>query len=160
MLCKKWIATLARFCRAIALICKELYDCIPCGNYSNVTTLHQHARWSFGLVYKGLTFVNLFYRTEKSMIFPRCWPRPCALINPANHISGDVHYSHITRTSKKCIIDVSVSDQSACSWLRLKKGKCGSGHWLHYTSSSLIWPDHLNIMRGMRLRDVSLILQG
>lgn len=60
--------------------------------------------------------MKLFHRTERSMIFPRCWPRPCALINPATHISGDVHYSRITSVSKenlRCVVSVLATDVRA-----------------------------------------------
>lgn len=88
---KKRIAALARFYRAIALICTELHDRIPPSKCSK----HRINRVVKVLVGRrnGLSVVKLRYRTERSMIFPRCWPRPCALINPASQIS-DVHYRH------------------------------------------------------------------
>ena len=148
---QKWIATLARFNKAIPQICTKLHliGTFECSNRIR-TRIEVFVRC------ERAHFVGLLYRTERSMIFPRCWPRPCALINPANHISAEAHYSgSLIRNGTKCEADVSVAKRSSCSWLWFFffNGKCGCGHCLHYAPPLyLICPDQLSIRQGFTRR--------
>lgn len=93
------------------------------------------------------------YRTERSMIFPRCWPGPCASINPAKHIGAQALLQQFEQEWHEMVMRCRGWRCGCRSFLKKEKiEKIKWKVWLWSVTPlhlPLICPDQLSSMRGV-----------